>query len=268
MRKRGILCAGVLALLTAANAAAQTTKPADQPKPAAAKASRWSWTPLGGRVFVNINGMVQPGDQTLERSVEFDLYDEKGSFKSTQSVKGSSLLDIGGGARVWKNFGAGVAYTRFTTFGEASVSGSLPHPLVHDRQRTYAMKASDLIHKEQAVHLSAYWFVPFIEKVDFAVFAGPSFFLDVDQDMPIGITFTETSPFDTAQIDDVREGRGSESSVGFNIGGEVTYSISPMLGVGGMIRYTRADVDYDVGAIKSSLKAGNVQIGGGVRLRF
>lgn len=273
MRKYGILCAGTLALLMSTTAAAQTTggQPAGGQTTGGQKKGLGllSWTPLGGRVFVNINGMMQPGEQTIERSADFDLYDERGSFKSTQVVKGSSLLDIGGGYRVLKNVGVGIAYTRFTTFGDANISGSIPHPLIYDKPRSYTATASDLIHKEQAIHLSAIFFVPFVEKVDFAVFAGPSFFNDVDQDFPIGITFTDNPPtFDTATINEIREGRGTGTTTGFNIGGEVTYAVTPMIGAGFTIRYTRADIDYDVGAIKSSLKAGNVQFGGGLRLRF
>jgi hypothetical protein len=260
-----VFCAAAVALGAAAGAEAQHIK--------------YGWTPLNGRVFFDINALTQSGEQTVERGGTVDLYEETGDFRSRQTIKGSSLMDIGGGVRlmgtwpVLKDFGVGLHYTRFTTFGTADISGSLPHPLVFDRPRAYSAQTSDLIHKEQAVHLSLYYFLPYlkpyVKNLDVAVFVGPSFFNDVDQDFPIGITFSEIPPeFNSVTLDEVREGRASGTTGGYNIGFDVHYLIAPNVAAGVTFRQTKASIDFDVGGITTPLDVGGPQIGAGIRLRF
>jgi opacity protein-like surface antigen len=251
LRKSVFVFASVLALVAASDAQAQ-----------------WG-EPLGGRLTVSVNGAVQPASQDINRTTTFDLYGEQAEVTTAQEVTGGGLLDIGAMYRVRGNFGIGAAYTMMTSDSTGSISGRLPHPLFFDQPRAFDVAVPTLEHDEQALHVNAVWFIPFVEKVDFAVFAGPSFFA-VKQGLARGVTFSENPPeFNTVTIDTVDTATVEESAVGFNIGADGSYAVTPNIAVGVLLRYTRASVDMPLAeGATAEVKAGNFQIGAGVRFRF
>lgn len=232
-------------------------------------ASAQQWAPLDGRLLVSINGGAQIGSDDASRQSTFDLYGEPATVNVDQEIEGGGLFDISAGYRVRRNLGLGIGYTRMSSSSGGTISGSLPHPLFFDRPRPFSEPLADIEHKEQAVHVQLLYFMPFVENVDFVFSAGPSFFTTT-QGFARGVTFSEVPPsFDTVIIESVDRATLEESSVGFNIGADVTYAITPMIGAGAMIRYTRASVDFDLAEGQSaSITAGGFQIGAGLRLRF
>jgi opacity protein-like surface antigen len=61
----------------------------------------------------------------------------------------------------------------------------------------------------------------------------------------------------------------SKSAVGFNVGVDISRLLTSQVGVGALIRYSRADVKFDDPDIgKQTVKAGGVEVAGGVRIRF
>ena len=257
MRNAVVLCAGLLTLMLPSVAMAQA-------QPAAPSQGMM---PFGGKVFVTINGLYQPGKETIEQTATFDVYDETATTSATQDVKnGGGMFDIGGGYRT-NRYGIGIAYTQFKSNNSASISGSIPHPIFFDRPRTTSATLDGLEHTEHVVHVQAYYFVPVARKMDVGVFIGPSFF-SVKQDFVTGLnTFTESSNFETVSIP---TGRATvkDSPVGFNIGGELTYSITPNVAGAFLLRFSRANADFDFDGATTSMNVGNVQVGAGVRLRF
>jgi opacity protein-like surface antigen len=226
-------------------------------------------TPLGGRLVISLNGIAQPGDQNISSPRSFDRYDETATVLTEQAIKtGGGMLEIGAAVRLSGPFGAGIAFNSFSTDGGATVTGSLPHPIFFGVSRPFSMSLSGLEHEQRAVHLQAVMFIPFIENVDFMVSAGPTFF-SVTQAFARFDNFTEVGePYTDVNLTHTIL-RPKESAVGFNIGADVTYSITRMIGVGGMLRYTRGTVDFNLGDGQTfSLDAGNVQVGAGLRLRF
>jgi len=255
MRKCFVVTATVVIMaLTVAEASAQS-----------------SWAPLGGRLIFSVNGGAQIGNQDFDRTTTFTLYDEPATVDFNQKIESGGLLDIGGAFRLKPigGFGVGLTYTSLSSREAASITGSLPNPLVFDRPRSFSVTTDGLEHKEQAVHIQALWFVPFVEKVDFMFSAGPSFFT-VTQGFARGITFSENPPsFDTVTIDAVDIATLEESAVGFNLGAEATYSFTPMLGVGAMMRYTWGTANFNLAEGQDAeVRAGGFQIGAGLRLRF
>ena len=251
MRKFAVVAASLLALCsTATDAAAQ-------------------FAPLGGRLLVSVNGGAQVGGVDADRTSTFDLYDEPASLQVRQRIKGGGLLDIGAGTKVWGNFGVGVAYTRTKSTNGATIDGSLPHPLFFDQPRAVSASVDGLDHREHQVHLQALWFVPFVENVDFIVSAGPTIF-NTRQGFVRGIGFSEIPPsFNAVTVDSIDIATLDKTSVGFNIGLDATYSITSMLGAGALVRYSRGSVDFDLAEGQTaSIKAGNFQIAGGLRVRF
>lgn len=261
MRKCPILIAGVLVVLGATNAVAQTGVP-----------------PAPGRITVSINGGFQSSSQDFSRAFTFGLYDEEGQLASSQpDIEGGGLFDIGATGRVYGNFGAGIAYTLVTSSGDGTATGSFPHPLVFDRFRSFSASVSGLQHKEHGVHLAATWHIPFTETLDFTLSAGPSIF-SVTQDFIVTgdivdrVIAAEAPPFDTVNVSGVSVSSLKKTTVGFNIGADATYTVTQRfgagIGVGVMMRYTRGDADFTVDNGEITVKAGGFQIGGGLRVRF
>lgn len=226
------------------------------------------FAPFDGRLTVSINGATQPGDERISASHSFERYGETATINTAQEIKtGRGFLDFGASYRVARQFGVGVAFTSFSTERGAMMDGSLPHPVIFGRPRGFTIAVAPLEHRQRAVHLQAVYFVPFVENVDFTLFAGPTFFTVTQGFSRFGDFFEVGEPFTDV---DIAHGRFSqkENTVGFNVGGDVTYSITPMIGIGGLLRYTRGTVDFDYDGQNISLKAGNVQVGAGLRLRF
>src|SRR5687767_1473451 len=226
MRNAVVLCAGLLTLMVP-NVAKAQAQSQGQSNP---------WMPAGGRVFVAINGLYQPGKETTEQAVSYTAYDEQANAGAIQDVKnGGGMFDIGGGYRT-NRYGVGISYTQFKSNNSALIAASVPHPLFFDRPRNVSMTLDGLEHTEHDVHLQAYYFVPVAEKMDVGVFFGPSFF-SVTQDFVTGLnSFTESSNFETVSIP-VGKGPVKDSPVGFNIGGELTYTITPNVAGAFLLRF-------------------------------
>jgi hypothetical protein len=266
MRKTDVILAAVLAacsptLLQAQPPAAQTT--AQSPSQSSIP------LPLDARWFAGFTGGGLAGGDDFSRSVQFELYDEQAQFTSEQNVSGGGFLDVFAAARVTRSFGAGVAYTRFGSDGGATFSGTLPHPLEFDSPRPFSGTANELDHDEQAVHLSAIWFVPFTDKVDFHFSAGPTIF-NVEQAVIRGISFSENPPdFTEITIDTVDIVSVKETGAGFHFGADMTYALTTNFGAGAMLRFSRGSLTLDLGEGQSvEMDAGGFQFGVGVRARF
>ncbi len=70
--------------------------------------------------------------------------------------------------------------------------------------------------------------MPFTDKVDFTLSFGPSLF-NVKQVLLTGVSYTDVPPsFDPVTIDSVNSVELRDSGWGFNLGGEVTYALTPI----------------------------------------
>jgi hypothetical protein len=99
------------------------------------------------------------------------------------------------------------------------------------------------------------------------LFGGPSFF-QVEQDIVNDFEYSESYPFDTATFTRAVAASQSESAVGVNVGGDVAYFFSRQVGVGGTVQYSGATVEMTTPSGTADIKAGGLQVGGGIRLRF
>ena len=220
--------------------------------------AQMTWT---DQAFVNISGGYQGGSDTLTTNTPFELYDEQGTVTSSQKVSGGGLFDISVGYKVWRNLAAGVGFSHTGGSSNAAVTALVPDPLVFNQLRTVTASASDLKHSENVIHLTATWMVPVTDKIDVGVSAGPAIFR-VTQDLPSAVTVTEPGPTVSAvTIDSV-----TKTSVGIDLGVDVTYLVTKGMGIGGLARYTRAS--SDLSGASENVTVGGFQIGGGLRIRF
>jgi hypothetical protein len=136
----------------------------------------------------------------------------------------------------------------------------VPDPVVFDSPVEQTLSAGELDHSETAVHISAVWFWPYSDKIDVALFAGPSI-VSVNHQTVTGVTVIEN----TATADGVTTAEASETAVGIHIGADFSYMFTPRYGAGVLLRYVGGSVDVPG---VDSLGVGGFQLGAGVRVRF
>lgn len=213
------------------------------------------------RGFINFNGLLQTSSRDAQISGAFPLYDEEVTFEGRREIGSGPVLDVSAGVRVWGNFALGVGYSRFEDASGVEITARVPDPLLFDNPHVQVVNAGELKHSEQAVHVSAIWFVPVTTKFDVALSAGPSSFT-VRQDT---ITITDANvPLGTSTLTDVTRAEVSESTIGFHAGVDLNYLVTRHVGAGVLVRYVAASTDI-AGA---KVDVGGLQVGGGIRVRF
>jgi hypothetical protein len=270
---RRFVCVSSCALLfmtIAAAGGAQTTKAPDDANAKKSAAER--------PVYVHVNVGVQATSRDLIAPGAFPLYDEAAIFETRGETGDGVLFDVGGNIRVWRDlYGgdlyAGVSYSIVTGDTGGPLTGTVPDILRTDAPRPISGSTSGLGHTEHAVHLQAIWRHPISNKLDVAVSAGPTIF-SVSQELVSSFTVNEgaTPTVGTLTVSDV-----SGSSVGFNVGVDASYKLTPRWFAGGFVRYAGGSVDLTTprGGLEPpgvpaefSLDVGGLQVGAGVRVRF
>lgn len=232
---------------------------------AAAPAAAQTWSE---RVHVSVNAAALTGTQDFSDRFEFEENVETGSTSVDYPVKGGFVFDAGLGYRVWKNLGAGVAVSAFSSDNVAAATTSVPHPFFFNRPREVSGDAADIGRSETAVHVQAMYLLNTGGRLRVVLSAGPSFF-SVSQDLVTTVNVVETFPFDTAEFGSVERREASGSAVGFNAGADVFWMLGRQVGVGGLVRFSKASVDLDAANGRQlSVDGGGVYAGGGLRLLF
>jgi opacity protein-like surface antigen len=220
------------------------------------------------RIVISVNGGIQVGDNDLSRNSAFELYDEQASVDINQSIGSGAFFDLGAAYKLRQTYGVGLSWGFLSNSGDASISGSLPHPQFFDQPRSFTASASDLKHSEHSIHFQVLYFMPFTEKVDFTFFGGPSLFA-VKQGLVRAAIFSETPPFTSVTIDSVDSVELQDSAWGFHFGADMIYAVTPSIGVGALVRYSRGTVEFNLSESQTAdVKAGGFQIAGGVRWKL
>ena len=225
-------------------------------------------SPSHARVEISASVGALTGTSAFEESRS---YASNGGETATLTVdhdaKTAVAFSVGGAVRLVQQFWVGVQYGMADTKSSASVTAVVPHPILFNAPRTVEGSIDNVAHNERNVHVELMYALP-LHPLDVKVMGGPTFF-NVKQDFVSSVSLTETYPFDTATFAGAPTKRASQTAVGFNAGVDVTYPLSAALGVGGLVRYSRADVKFDDADVgKHTVKAGGVEALAGVRIRF
>jgi len=220
------------------------------------------------RVHVSINAAFQPTANDFTDHFEFESQLETGSTDVDYRVRSGFVFDGGVGFRLWKHLGVGVAVSALSRENTASTTSSFPHPLFFERPRAVTGEATALARKETAAHIQAMYLWNAGGSVRIVFSGGPSFF-NVEQDLVSEVTIDESYPFDEATFAEARTMREKGSAPAFNVGADVLWMLRPTVGVGGLVRVSRATIDLDApGGGTISVDAGGVYAGGGIRFLF
>ncbi len=223
------------------------------------------WTDMG---YLFVSGLLETGVSAFTQSQSWTYFAENATATTNYPAKSTVGFDASGGYRVWRNLAVGVGVTVAGRSTTAAYSGSIPNPLYLHRPNllsgTFAASNS-----ETAIHLQAAWGIPVSPKMLVVLFAGPSIF-SVKQTVmqPQGLTVSSGYPYDSTTATVSTEDM-SATAFGFGVGADISYYFSNTVGVGGLIRFSRATADIPVtGQPSVGVSAGGFQIGGGVRIRF
>ena len=220
------------------------------------------------RGFAGVNAGLQLGSKGFSHSVAFDhalFGPEQGQLQARYPGGGGGLFDFTVVAPLVGQLGMGAGASIFSRMETVDFTARLPHPLHFNRFRQLEGRRGDIRRKETAVHLHARWTVPAREAVEVALFGGPTFF-QVSQEFLTGVAFTQEYPYDTATLERSTAEKHDGSAIGFHVGVDMSVYFSRFVGVGGLIRFSRARVDLaDRG---NPVTAGGVHAAAGLRLRF
>jgi hypothetical protein len=225
-------------------------------------------SPSNARVEISANVSVQTGASTFTASNTLASNGgETETITVDHGVKTALGFSVGAAVRLLPQIWMGAQYAMTDMKPSASITAVIPHPILFNAPRTVEGSVNDVAHNEQNVHVDLMYVLP-VSAVDIKVMGGPTFF-KLKQHFVSGVAISETYPFDSATFDSATTKQSSKTAVGFNAGVDISRPLSSNVGIGALIRYSRADVKYDDSDIgQQSVKAGGFEVAGGVRMRF
>ena len=234
------------------------------------------------RGFISVNfGVQPPAEETLTDGVIFPYRRETAIFGAEYPIERAFSFDVGGGGFFLPWLGVGAAVNRTSDERSANVAASVPHPTQFNRNASDSGDTQEAYgHSETGIHLNAIVRVPTGPRANVLFFGGPSF-IRVKQDLVSDVTFNELLLFNAyvINITGVRRTEFDATATGFNVGTDLGFFFTDNIGVGGLLRYTRATYElesalartagaFDVSGLLEKPKAGGVTAAGGVRFKF
>jgi len=219
------------------------------------------------RVEISGNVGAQIGASEFTESSQSTFNGETEGLTVDHGVKTALGFNVGAAVRIVPALWMGVQYAMADMKSSASITAVIPHPLLFNAPRTVQGSSDDVTHNEQNVHLDLMYALPF-HAVDIRVMGGPTFF-NVKQDFVSDVVINESYPFDTATFSSATTKQLSKGAIGLNAGADISRLITSQVGIGALIRYSRADVkfnDADIGT--QTVRAGGTEVTAGVRVRF
>ena len=171
-------------------------------------------SPAATPIFISLNGGGQSGSRSIETSSSSPLFGETLQINSAQSISSGPLIDASVGYRFPRGLGVAVGYSTFGRSSDAALAASVPDPLLFNKPTAKTATATGLKHIENTWHIMAMWFFPVTEKIDVAIFAGPSF-ITVNQDVAVGsgANLTVTADRQKATAKGFQRGRDRDDDV-------------------------------------------------------
>jgi hypothetical protein len=192
---------------------------------------------------------------------------EEASVDTTFEIPSGAMFEGGVLVRIFRNVAAGVAYYQASSTNDLQVTARIPHPLLITRHRTVE-GATPARHEQSGLHVNAAYILPATERVYVAVSAGPTYFT-ARQRVVKSVAVSETYPYDTASFASADLESLSGSGWGFNAGVDVGWMFTRNVGVGGMLRYSRATLSLEPsGRDALDIDAGGLHAGIGARVGF
>ena len=222
------------------------------------------WT---GNARASVSLGTQLDTVRLSESITLEKYVEATPVTAELPKKSLTFFDGGAAVRLVGSLGVGIAISYLTDTDVADVQAAIPHPFFFKQPRRISGQVANVLHKELATHINAVYVIA-SRRIDLTLSGGASLF-SVEKDFVTDVAFTETYPYDTATFANATLTRATASKTGYNAGADVTWKLADTWGIGGLLRYSRADVPFTAGGLNvGTVEAGGLQAGAGLRLIF
>lgn len=219
-------------------------------------------------VVIDLNAGAQIASDALSDRFEFERNAETATADVKYPAKPGVLVDGGVGFRLWKRLGAGVSVSYVARDGSADVDARIPHPFVFQQPRTVTGTQDSIAGTETGVHAQVQYTVEASPRISFVLAGGPSW-ISVSQELVKEVQYSETYPYDTATFLGASASRSTASAAGANASIDFRWMFQHRLGVGALVRFTRAKVTLDAeNNRRVTMNAGGVQAGVGLRFAF
>lgn len=230
--------------------------------PAAASPAAAQDDPWGG-IRVGVSAGVLPEGSTFTQESDLVQYVEPAPVRAATDKKAVPFVDAGIVVPVHGLLGVHASFSALKTSGAASVEAGIPHPFFFDALRPVSGQV-DMERLEMALHGGLSVLV-FSGPVDIVLSGGPSWFR-LRQDLVTEVEFDEAYPYDEASFRSARVAEANRSALGFHAGADVTWLLSRAVGIGALVRYSRAEVDLEASRVEvSGVRVGGLHVGAGVR---
>lgn len=173
-----------------------------------------------------------------------------------------------------RGLGVGVTIAGTAHQAPAGLYVNIPHPTAFNRHASDTSETDrDFQRLEGAVHLHLMGAVDFSPRTRFRLFAGPTYFR-VEQDLVSDISYNQVFTLLGANAVEIRNyefvPKMESTGWGYHVGADVSHFFSRVVGIGALVRFSRAELEaqnpfWDE---RFDLRAGGLQFGGGLRLKF
>lgn len=218
------------------------------------------------RAFVSMNAISQASnDATSERALNHPPSDPTLRYEVASRASSGSAFDVAGGMRVWRSVSLGLAVSHFSGARRTDVDS-------RDRSARRGTVVR-LEHRQLGYHVQMRWAVRVADRLDVAVFAGPSVFRVrharvTDVEVVEGRRFPDSDYIPPLQVAGVTARDVTDRRPGFNYGFDFTVRVTDRVGVGILVRTAESIRLSSYGNDGAVPVAGGSHVGIGARVRF
>jgi len=238
--------------------------------------------PETSRFFIDLN--VGGAERSLAGERRFDSrfvwFGELGAGRATypKPSRGrfTALADVSGGVMVTSlGIGIGIGYTRASADAVVGLDVTVPHPSFLDAEAGASGATSrPLTRRESAWYLTAVATALRAGPVEVRVSGGPAFITyaaEMVSDVSYAQAFHSLAPEQTVTITGFSSETVEHRTVGVQLGADLTYLVTPALGVGAGVRFTHGTLTLEaepMSRVRQELRVGSTLGFVGLRVRF
>lgn len=227
-----------------------------------AEAQTTAW---GTNGYISLNGLYESRTSTIATTTTPTINQEPARLTTTAELARGPVYDLTVGGRIKGHLGIGFGFAYREQNAQGRVVGEVPHPFYFDQPRQLDATLP-LDHKDFAVHMHAMWLLPISPTFQMAVFAGPTWF-QIKQQSMTDARIQDEYPHDTVSLAESAGPLQTSSRWGLNAGVDASHFFSRYVGVSGLVRYSRSNLNLG-GSDTTSFEVGGLQVGGGLRFRY
>ncbi len=191
------------------------------------------------RVTVGFSGGIQFVKDALKNEVDFELWQETGTFEASYNITKDSAFDGSFAFLLYKRLGLGFNVSHFSKTIAATIDADVPHPFFFSFPRKATGVANNILRRESAIHIQSQYWHTIGDKFLLRGFIGPTIF-SVRQDL-VSTIQTKERGYDYNTVDIIGHNTlaSGGTELGFNIGFDMSYFVFDDIALAGILRYSR-----------------------------